>query len=638
MNKIRFLLAPVIWIMAIGITKGQDTLTFNDTIVVLSLKPETGFNSKDLKQGFVLPGNRSTQTAASDIFGAAGISLKFNGNSGLVTPTLRGTNPVHSPVIWDGFSIQSPMNGTLDLNLIPSWFIDDIKIQYGGDGALFGTGNIGGAIHLLNNSIDTNTLEVKSGIAWASFDNISLPGSLAIAGEKIGFKLKWFSQSGINNYSYTDPNDQKQKNQINAESKIFGLQNEFTLKLNPSTEVNIKNWVQKSDRNIPGFYGQIFKASKQLDEFYRNSITVKHIINKQFKLQFKTALFREFLEYKDSLAGYDEQSQSTASFNELDLVFGAKKLHVLVKALYHHSWAFSEGYSGDGSWIQNKIGLMALIKYKFNKSIHTTLNLRKEIINTQNVPLVPSISLLLFLNKEFRINSNFSYVYRYPTFNELFWQPGGNINLLPESGWKGDLDLIFHKRINQLTIESSVSAYWSRITNMVQWQPRGNFSVPVNLLEVRTMGSEFHSSLSYKIKRHEFSASYSGSFTLATNLKAAFAGDNSVGKQLIYVPYVQNRFGIIYKYSNAFISLQMINNSFVYTLSDNSEFIEGFRLFNISAGAPLNISKSINTSINVGLYNAFNSSYRTIANMPMPGRNFRLQLLIEFKNKFKPKI
>ncbi len=638
MNKIRFLLASVILIMAISLSKGQDTLTFHDTVIVNSLKPETGFDSKSLKRSFVLPGNRSTQTAAAQIFGAAGVAIRFEGISGLATPSLRGTGPIHSPVIWDGFSIQSPMNGTLDLNLIPSWFVDEIKIQYGGDGAFFGTGNIGGAIHLIDQAIDTNTLEVKAGMARASFSNYSIPGSLSISGEKIGFRLKWLSQSGVNDHPYTDPNDLKQKRQFNAEAKLFGLQNDFIIKLTNNTELNIKNWIQKSDRNIPGFFGQTLNARNQIDEFYRNSISLKHTLNNNIKFQFKSALFREFLWYKDSLAGFDEQSQSTAIFNEFDFIFSKSKIELLVRGLYHHNWAFSEGYTGNGAWVQNKIGLMTFIKYKINRSFHATLNLRKELINTINVPVVPSASLLIFINKFLRLNMNFSSVYRYPTFNELYWNPGGNINLLPETGYKGDFDLIFNKIYKRIKIESSFSAYWSRIKNMVQWQPRGLlFVVPVNLLMVQNIGSEFHLNLEYKLNKHNFLISYSNSYTRSTNIKSAFAGDNSVGKQLIYIPFYQNRLGITYMNRAGFISTQIINNSFSYITADNSSFIKGFNVLNFSAGMPISISKSLSTNINFGINNLLNVNYITKANLPMPGRNYRIQLLIEFKNKFKPK-
>ncbi|MDQ3048949.1 MAG: Plug domain-containing protein, partial [Bacteroidota bacterium] len=72
------------------------------------------------------------------------IFIKSYGLGSLATTSFRGAGSSHTAVLWNGFNLQSPMNGLLDVSLVPSGFIKNIQIQYGGSGALWGSGAVGG--------------------------------------------------------------------------------------------------------------------------------------------------------------------------------------------------------------------------------------------------------------------------------------------------------------------------------------------------------------------------------------------------------------------------------------------------------------------------------------------------------------
>ena len=76
------------------------------------------------------------------------VYLKSYGLGGLATPSFRGSGASHTPVIWNGFNLQSPLNGQVDFSLIPAFLMDQVQLQFGGAGALFGSGAIGGVVHL----------------------------------------------------------------------------------------------------------------------------------------------------------------------------------------------------------------------------------------------------------------------------------------------------------------------------------------------------------------------------------------------------------------------------------------------------------------------------------------------------------
>ena len=66
----------------------------------------------------------------------------------LNSPSARGSGSAHTVVLWNGFNIQSSMNGIVDFSLVPVGLFNEINIDYGGSGALFGSGAVGSTILL----------------------------------------------------------------------------------------------------------------------------------------------------------------------------------------------------------------------------------------------------------------------------------------------------------------------------------------------------------------------------------------------------------------------------------------------------------------------------------------------------------
>ena len=54
--------------------------------------------------------------------------IKSYGRGTMATVSVRGTAPSHTQVTWNGLTINSPMLGTVDFSLVPSYFIDDASL------------------------------------------------------------------------------------------------------------------------------------------------------------------------------------------------------------------------------------------------------------------------------------------------------------------------------------------------------------------------------------------------------------------------------------------------------------------------------------------------------------------------------
>ena len=97
--------------------------------------------------------NRTSYTLAEQLAFGNAVHIRNYGAGGLSTLSLQGSSDVHSAVVWNGFNVQSVMNGTSDLSLTPTFFVDELGLQSGSSTHLWGSGAVGGSV-LLNNKPD----------------------------------------------------------------------------------------------------------------------------------------------------------------------------------------------------------------------------------------------------------------------------------------------------------------------------------------------------------------------------------------------------------------------------------------------------------------------------------------------------
>ena len=76
------------------------------------------------------------------------IYFKENGLGGASSPSFRGTTASQTAVVWNGININSQLLGQTDFNTINSLGFNSITVKPGGGSVLYGSGAIGGSIHL----------------------------------------------------------------------------------------------------------------------------------------------------------------------------------------------------------------------------------------------------------------------------------------------------------------------------------------------------------------------------------------------------------------------------------------------------------------------------------------------------------
>jgi iron complex outermembrane receptor protein len=560
--------------------------------------------------------------------------LKNYGEGSLTTVSFRGTSASHTGVLWNGFSINSPNIDQTDLSLIPVYFFNSVEILHGGASSLFGSGNIGGSIHLKNDAEFIKKLNVTASATAGSFGNYSSSFRVLVSNEK------WQSISGFqynsfeNKFTYHGFHGEK-LTQTNAGLIQYGYIQELNRKISDSQLLRASFWYHYSDRNLPPSMTSTVHTQYQLDKSLRTSLqwekTLAHGI-----LRARTAFIDQNLHYVDAyeeyLSGIESNIRTKSSITEIEAkrYFG-ENLKISSGGNFEYTVADIKAYNGERR--QNRGSVFVSVVRTFPKINWTAnFNLRQDVIEDYHVPLAPALGMEGKIAGNLYGKINLSRNFRVPTLNDRYWQPGGNPDLKPEKGWSQEAGLVWklEKNPQKHSSEFSVTVFSSVVDQWIIWLPQSSgIWTPDNIQKVWSRGIEWEGNTHLIAGDFVFNLSENYTYTLSTNQKKTSSLDNSFEKQLIYTPRHNASGELRVDYKRLFIVINQVYTGKRFVTTDNSAFLKGYTLTNLSFGTNLKCKKQLFT-LQLNANNIFNKEYQTIQYRPMPGRGFKVSAIWNF--------
>ena len=258
------------------------------------------------------------------------------------------------------------------------------------------------------------------------------------------------------------------------------------------------------------------------------------------------------------------------------------------------------------------------------KNFTSKISFRTEFSEFIQPQYLFSIGLMLKTSQKVNYKINISNKFRRPTFNERYWKPGGDKNILSETGITGEIGLdikLIDKKQNLLKYDFSI--YANKINNMIQWIPVEGVWSAVNNKTVISRGVENRIKYKFSFMNVKYQIITSYYFTLSTLEKVFNISENTTGKQLTYVPkhISKTNLNISYKKINSALSWAFTGKRF--TTGDNAPEFElpAFNVFNFYSLYNFNYKK-YNISTGIKITNIFNKSYEIMKSYPVPGRAF----------------
>lgn len=533
--------------------------------------------------------------------------------------SVRGGNAGHTAVQWNGFPLQHPMLGTVDLSLLPVSLIDNAHLEHGAYGAGWGSGAVGGVLHL-ENQIATDA-KWRAGLATGSFSDyrahLSVNGQL----KKWYWTSRAFHRQAENDFSFRMPSGE-QKTQSHSAFQSSGLLNGAT-RYGRQSKLSIFSWIQQADREIPPSMRDAKSEATQQDGLLRHVMDYKYW-NNQTEINFRTAWFRERLVYNNPTFSYSAESISNTVWLEAtaarNLTLWNAKVEAGIQQGYFH--AQSNDYTNPAKELRNSIfgGLVLPVE---DGSVR--MHVRREWNGGNAGPWVPSIQIDLRQASSLAFFARAGRTYRWPTLNDRFWTYGGNPSLRPENGWGGEAGANWRNKGHRLAVSAFLNTYLRYMNDWIQWIP-GDDQIwrPQNIQAVQTEGIEMGWRAETQGKQVQFWIASQTDITRAQPTRSTWASDPALHKQLIYIPMLKNATQVGVNSAHWQVAYRHTWNTRTFTAPDHSEFLPALHLGQLDL-----VRKTASEwipDISCSLRNLWNARYQSVAWQAMPGRHLLLQL------------
>ena len=535
--------------------------------------------------------------------------FRENGYGMVSSASVRGTGASQTAVIWNGININSQFTGQTDFNTINTRVFDNISLRPGGGSVVYGSGAIGGTIHLSNDLRFDGKNRNFASVSYGSFETVEAAYNGSFSNEKTSLNVGVSGISSENDYKYID-------------TEVYNENGDF---YNISWNASVARWL--GDANILKFYSNYYQGdrgfsgtlnlpsnSKYEDRNAKNLLEWKSFLGSltsSLKLAWLQEQFRYFENRDSDNFSFGEAETAILKYNLTYELSEAKTLDLI---------GDYNDIKGKGSGIENETrkiaGISLLWSQELNK-LHYELSLRKEFTNTYDSPVLFSAGAGYQFSEYYLLRLNASRNFRMPTFNDLFWLEGGNLELEPETSIQAEIGNEFF--FNDLRI--NFNAYYIDITDLIRWIPtEGGIWRPENTAEVYNYGFEVFAEWRSSIGENPVVLSSNYAFTRSI--------DEETENQLIYTPKHKATISGSYQLKDFSFLLQSLYNGSIYTSSDNQYEIEGYLLSNLSVEYRFEGQPELILGIKVS--NLFNKKYENMPSRIMPGRSLKSTLTFKF--------
>jgi len=538
------------------------------------------------------------------------IYFKENGYGMISSPSFRGTNATQTAVIWNGININSQLNGQTDFNTINTTNFNNIAIRSGGGSVQYGSGSIGGTIHL-NNTLQFNShFNSSISVIYGSFNTQQYNVLTNFGNSKLSGNFGISYVDSDNDYKFLGTN----KINTNGEFNNQNINANFGFFLNDTNVVKFYHLIHTGIRNLSSTLVAPSR-SRYEDTNLRNMLEWTSIGN-TVQSSIKVAHLQERFNY------FENKDKANFSFGNVKTLILKHNLNINIsKKLKVQSIAEYNSISAEGSSFgdpkRNVFSATGLLNYSPTKKLSYGLNIRKDFTSDFKSPLIFSADSKFEVSKEYVLKLNASKNYRVPTFNDLFWRPGGNRDLVPESSYQIDFGQEFIFKLFNFRLHT----YYITTTNLIQWRPSvTGFWSPINIAETENYGVEAELQVNKQFNAHYLELKGNYSYTISENKDTA--------RQLIYVPLHKGNTSFSYSYKRLLMFYQHLFNGEVFTISRDR--LPLYTVGNLGITYALNTKGNINYEIDLRVNNLYNTYYENVALRPMPNRNFTIQTTIKF--------
>ena len=610
MKDLFVLISSFLFLCATPLYAQLDSIQQLDEVIISDLR------LKEYAKGYQLTSISDTlikrnSTSLTDVlrFNST-IYFKENGYGMVSSASFRGTNASQTAVIWNGISINSNLTGQTDFNTISPASFSDITIRSGGGSTQYGSGAVGGSIHLNNTIFFKKNHHNELRLQYGSFSTYEGNFKTIQSTNKTYFDLGVDFISSENDYQYVGLDHKNE----NGEFSRLNISANTGLKLKKSTVTWNTNYFF-SDRN---FSGSITAPSNDnySDVTTRNLISWKTKESRIVSIVKGAHLFERYRYFPDKNKPLFFEGKSNTFLGDYQLDYNVTH-DLKVSSVLNYTHIITEGSNIDVN-DRNTLAAVFLLKHQVTEKLSYGINLRQEFLNNFDNPFLFAIDGKYEAIAWYSLKFNASKNYRVPTFNDLYWDVGGNEDLEPETSYQAEIGNVFYWKRFQV----GINGFYIKSQDLIKWQPlESGLWMPVNISETENYGLEVSGNYTKNYKEHLITINVNYAYTSAT--------DKDKNKQLIYVPFHKITGLLNYNFKQVSAYYQILFNADVFTTTDNTGIVAAYSVSNLGLEYEIK-NKSFPIKLGLEINNIFDVYYENVAYRPMPNRNYQIFLNFKF--------
>ena len=605
----------------------QDTLLLNEVPVTDYRLTKSKDNFSQTKVDSATQSSFLTSSMAQMLLQQNACLVKAYGPANIASLGIRGSTAAQTAVIWNGMNINNPMLGQSDISLLPVGFFNSMSLQKGALSGYWGSGAMAGVLNLQSNPQQNNGLMVQASTSYSSLQNSTQWASVNFTEGRLSSSTKLLADFSQNKYQYyknTDTSLVKQTQQ-HAQVNQLAFMQDFLYNLKTNQQLGLHIWLQDADREIPYTISASQQNANQKDRIFRTMLDWK-VTKQKVIFNTKLAFFNEAIIYNNSTdAIYSNNNFKTMALDADAQYQLSRGFSVSGGTSNMISLASSPNFTSQKQLAKNALFENVSWASKRNLFIANIYG-RQEVFNGTVFVPTGGITTTLNIFTWLTWKTNAGTVYRYPTLNDLYWNPGGNPALKPEQGHSEETSLQVKKQVKKFSVVITGTVFSRDIHNCIMWLPGkdGNWS-PVNILQVWSRGVETSTGLIYKNKGFKTSLTVLSNYIMSTSQQ----NDPGIYRQMPYVPMYSGSAILGVAYNNWILRAAYTYTGYRYLSSDNYSYLTPYTLLDIRVARTF-ICKKMLVNVFAEINNALNENYQSITQYGMPLRNYKAGLIFQY--------
>jgi outer membrane cobalamin receptor len=588
----------------------------------------------------------------------SGVSLRdYGGMGGLKTVMIRSLGANHTGVFVDGMPVSDIASGQIDLGKLTLEGLEEISLSIGTSATQALPARAFASAGMINlRSIKPNFEYQKThGSFKLKAGSFGLINPTAILSRKTGEKswidvtASWLKSEG--DYPYLVDNGAtgtKTLNRSNSDISALSAHARYFIRISDSADFQAKIRMYDSERGLPG--AVVFYNPQSAQRLTNKDL----VLNLQYQSKNNNVSTlgsagwsRAWLRYVDPYyLGQDKPLDNRYLQNEFYVSHAVGFTFGEYLSATTAADAIVNTFSSNLYDNRNPLRLSLLASGSLRckrKITETSAGFLLSLIRDKNdsgyqkdlVKFTPfaSFSLRLLNEPSLRFRLMYKHSFRMPTFNDLYYNIVGNLNLKPENVHQLNAGLLFGLvRDSRFSINGRADLFMNQVNNKIIAIPTQNLFVwsMRNIGQVQTKGIELQLDQHSEITKN-LSVNLSINYTYQQALDVSDEDSPAYKQQIPYIP-LETFSGMASVQYHAFtLNYTLLFNGFRYISAENTweNMLPGWWVSDVGLSWERKTNK-LSYLIKAEAINLFDEQYVVIKSFPMPGRSFAITVGLNF--------